>query len=520
LFHGAGVGLAAQVVFNFVSHMEMKFEEFGSAHVEPRDAPVVDIPSPTVRFRAIALAVENALEGNLDVPLPVQGNDQLTLLAQNLHALFADMQKAGASRSSVAEQKRLSTVNARLEYLIANTPAIIYSSVPSGDFKMTFVSANASRVLGYDADEMVADPNFWFNHIHPDDIPTIFSSLALVFVEGQRTYEYRFRASDGRYLWMHDTLRLIRDADGNPLEVIGSLTDITDRRVMEEALKKTGEEQKQLIDKLQEAQAQLVQSEKMASIGQLAAGIAHEINNPVGFVNSNMGSLRSYVETLLNVIDGYDSILAGANVTTEVTRAVAELKKSADLAFLTEDVTALVTESMDGLKRVKDIVQALKDFSHVGETGWQMANLHEGLDSTINIAHNEYRYKATIDKQYGQLPLVRCLASQLNQVFMNLVVNAAHAITESGVISIRTGTDGEWVWIEVADTGVGIAPENISRIFEPFFTTKPVGKGTGLGLSVSYNIVKKHGGRIDVESEPGKGTRFTIHLPVGATTAE
>ena len=500
--------------------MEMKFEEFGAVHAKAPEPPVADSLSPAVRFRALATAVDGALKGNFDLPLPLEGNDQLTVLARNLQTLLDELRKVKEGGGEAPSRQHLTTESARLEYLIDNTPAIIYSSVPSGDFKMTFVSANASRVLGYDPEEMVADPNFWFNHIHPDDIPAIFSSLAMVFVEGQRTYEYRFRASDGRYLWMHDTLRLIRDTEGNPLEVIGSLTNITERRLMEEALKKTGEEQKLLIEKLQQAQAQLLQSEKMASIGQLAAGVAHEINNPVGFVNSNMGSLRSYVETLFQVVDGYDAILARTNCGSEVTTAVAQLKEQADLEFLKEDVTALVKESMDGLKRVKDIVQSLKDFSHVGETDWQMADLHHGLDSTLNIAHNEFKYKATIDKQYGQLPLVKCMASQLNQVFMNLIVNASHAIKESGVITIRTGTDGEWVWIEIGDTGVGILPEHLPRIFEPFFTTKPVGQGTGLGLSLSYNIVKKHGGCIDVESEAGKGTRFTIRLPVEPKTTE
>ncbi len=491
----------------------MEFEEFGTAETIPRPLP------PAERFRLLTAAVEAALKGDLTTPLPLEGNDQLTSLARNLHKLFSEMRRPAdaptlAGGHSAAEQQRLTTVNARLEYLIENTPAIIYSSVPSGDFKLTFVSANASRVLGYDPEEMVADPNFWFEHIHPDDIPNIFSSLAMVFVEGQRTYEYRFRTSEGRYLWMHDTLRLIRDAQGNPLEVIGSLTDITDRKNMEEALKKTGEEQKLLIEKLQQAQAQLLQSEKMASIGQLAAGVAHEINNPVGFVNSNMGSLRNYVETLFKVIDGYDEVLGRFGANADIGAAVAQLKKQADLEYLKEDVTALVKESMDGLKRVKDIVQSLKDFSHVGETDWQMADLHHGLDSTLNIANNEFKYKATIDKQYGKLPLVKCLASQLNQVFMNLIVNASHAIKESGTITIRTGTDGDWVWIEISDTGVGIPPENLQRIFEPFFTTKPIGQGTGLGLSLSYNIVTKHGGRIEVDSEVGKGTRFTVRLPV------
>ncbi|MBI3285021.1 MAG: PAS domain-containing protein [Burkholderiales bacterium] len=411
------------------------------------------------------------------------------------------------------------STDSRLQYLIDNTPAIIYSSVPSGDFKMTFVSSNAYRVLGYRPEEMLADPNFWFNHLHPDDVPRIFSSLAMLFTEGERTYEYRFMSRAGHYIWMHDMLRLIRAQDGTPIEVVGSLTDITERKQMEEALQKKGEEQQLLIKKLQEAHEQLLQSEKMASVGQLAAGIAHEINNPVGFVNSNMGSLQSYVEKLFDVIAQYEALMKQLPQRPEIISTISEIREKADLEFLKEDVEDLVRESMDGLKRVKDIVQSLKDFSHVGETDWQEADIHQGIDSTLNIVKNEIKYKATVIKEYGQLPLVNCIISQLNQVFMNLLVNASHAIKESGTITVITGSRDEWIWVKVCDTGSGIPPENLTRIFEPFFTTKPVGSGTGLGLSLSYGIVKKHGGRIEVQSEVGKGTCFTVHLPVRPESA-
>jgi two-component system, NtrC family, sensor kinase len=402
----------------------------------------------------------------------------------------------------------------RLQYLIDNTPAIIYCSVPTGDFKMTFVSNNAFNVLGYRPEQMVADPNFWFDHIHPDDAPAIFSSLAQVFSEGEKAYEYRFRAADGRYLWMHDTLRLMRDEQGAPLEVMGSLTDITERKQMEQALHSKGQEQQQLIARLQEAHDQLLQSEKMASIGQLAAGIAHEINNPVGFVNSNMSTLQKYVATLLGVARNYEQAIIDAGAPPALREKIAQIGKQADLSYLEEDATDLVRESMDGLKRVRDIVQSLKDFSHVGETEWQIADLHAGIDSTLNIVANEIKYKATIVKEYGNLPQITCLAPQLNQVFMNLLVNASQAIKDKGTITIRSGTEGDWVWVSVQDTGSGIPPDIMNRIFEPFFTTKAVGSGTGLGLSLSYGIVNKHGGKIEVASVQGQGTTFTVRLPV------
>jgi PAS domain S-box-containing protein len=395
----------------------------------------------------------------------------------------------------------------RLQYLIDNTPAIIYATVPSGDFKMTFVSNNAYNVLGYRPEEMVADPNFWFDHIHPDDAPSIFSSLAQLFVDGEKTYEYRFRTAGGEFLWMHDRLRLIYDDRGTPVEVIGSLTDITVRKLMEQ-------EQQQLIARLSEAHDQLLQSEKMASIGQLAAGVAHEINNPIGFVNSNMGTLRHYVGTLLAVIDQYGQAVQQAAPGSPLAAQIEAIGRKADLGYLKEDIADLVSESMDGLKRVKDIVQALKDFSHVGQMDWQYADVHSGIDTTLNIVANEIKYKATVEKHYGKLPEIKCLASQLNQVFMNLLVNAAQAIQSKGVITIATGSSEGWVWIRISDNGCGIAPENLKRVFEPFFTTKPVGSGTGLGLSLSYSIVNKHGGRIDVASKPGVGTVFTIRLPV------
>jgi signal transduction histidine kinase len=200
----------------------------------------------------------------------------------------------------------------------------------------------------------------------------------------------------------------------------------------------------------------------------------------------------------------------------QVAARLKAMREKMDLPYLREDIPQLVGESKDGITRVKKIVQDLKDFSRVDSSQeWQFADLHQGIDSTVNIVANEIRYKADVVKEYGQLPQVECLASQLNQVFMNLLVNAAHAMGEQrGTITIRTGVAGDSVWLEFADTGSGIPEAIRQKIFDPFFTTKPVGKGTGLGLSLSYGVIQKHHGRIEVASTVGQGSTFRITLPV------
>ncbi|WP_077037701.1 ATP-binding protein [Pelomonas sp. KK5] len=271
------------------------------------------------------------------------------------------------------------------------------------------------------------------------------------------------------------------------------------------------------------AQDKLMQSEKLASIGQLAAGVAHEINNPIGYIFSNFGTLEKYLADLFRMLAAYEAAeaqLAG----TAAGQGLAAMRERVELDFLKEDIPTLMAESREGITRVRKIVQDLKDFSRVDNSQeWLWASLHQGIDSTLNIVNNEIKYKADVVKHYGEIPDIECLPSELNQVFMNLLVNAAHAFAgpERGTITIRSGVveGGGQVWVEVQDNGSGIAPENLTRIFDPFFTTKPIGKGTGLGLSLAYGIVKKHDGHIQVESTPGVGTTFRLTLPVRRTPA-
>lgn len=273
-------------------------------------------------------------------------------------------------------------------------------------------------------------------------------------------------------------------------------------------------QKQQLEQRLVESTKALEQSEKMAAMGQLAAGVAHEINNPVGFVSSNLQTLETYLQDLFDLINGYEQIRQQAG--NEPSYAdIDQLRKKMDFDFLRKDIFDLLRESKDGVARVRKIIQDLKDFSHASDTEWLWADIHKGLDSTLNIVWNELKYKCKVSKHYGDLPQIKCLPSQLNQVFMNLLVNAAQAIETQGDIDITTERAGsDAVKISFHDTGKGIPPEIIEKVFAPFFTTKPVGKGTGLGLSVSSGIIERHQGKLEVTSEVGKGSTFVITLPV------
>jgi len=257
---------------------------------------------------------------------------------------------------------------------------------------------------------------------------------------------------------------------------------------------------------------QLVHSERLSAVGELVAGVAHEINNPVGFISANLNTLKTWVRSLLDVIAAHEAALPQLEPAQR--DALAAMGRAADLDYVRDEIATLIDESIDGALRVRRIVQDLRDFSRPGSGEWCVADIHAGLESTLNVVHNELKYKADIVREYGDLPPVECLPSQLNQVFMNLLVNAAHAIPERGVITIRTSSDDEHVSIAISDTGTGMTPDIVRRIFDPFFTTKPVGQGTGLGLSVSHGIVERHRGTIDVTSEPGRGTTFRIRLPI------
>ncbi len=358
----------------------------------------------------------------------------------------------------------------------------------------------AERTFGWHAQEIVG--RSILETLVPEDLRDDMQRFLRQFQSSHQLGELgqRFESTAVR----QDTATIFVEVSASPMQVGDAwvinafVHDVSDRKEME---------------------SQLVQSDKMASIGQLAAGVAHEINNPIGFVTSNLGTLANYVQSYERILKGFETALSGLEpeIRSHVVQALAPVEKmwrEEDLDYIRQDVPALLEESTGGLQRVKEIVQNLKSFARLDEAVVKEADINEGLESTLKVVWNELKYRCDVVRKYGQLPLLQCFPGQLNQVFMNLLVNAAQAITEHGTITIETSATDTDVFVRIRDTGRGIPPENLTRLFTPFFTTKPVGSGTGLGLSISYGIVKKHGGEIRVDSEVGVGTGFEIRLPL------
>ena len=268
-----------------------------------------------------------------------------------------------------------------------------------------------------------------------------------------------------------------------------------------------------LLFDLREAQQQLVMAEKMASLGQLTAGVAHEINNPINFVSANIKPLKEDLADIVECINRYESVIR-ENKLEELFSGVQQFKNKTDIAFSMKEIQDLLRGIEEGANRTSEIVKGLRNFSRLDQNVVKKANLNEGIESTLTLLHTVYKDRIEIIKDYGDIPEVECLPGQINQVLMNILSNAIQAIAEKGEIFIKTSEEKSAVKISIRDTGGGMSDETKQKIFDPFFTTKEVGKGTGLGLSISYGIIEKHQGKIEVNSVQGKGTEFIITLPV------
>jgi two-component system NtrC family sensor kinase len=412
---------------------------------------------------------------------------------------------------------------------VEQNPASIIITTPSSE--IIYVNQHFCKLTGYSFEEVIGqNPRI----LKGDDGYTDYRLLWKTLLAGEPWQgEFHNRRKDGSYFWDLATISPIRGEEGEILYYLAIQEDYTERKKVDEQLQITVSQATQLTSnlevknfqletaqrKLDEAysqlkvtQSQMLQREKMASIGQLAAGVAHEINNPMGFISSNLSSLGKYVKKMSTYIDSSEAL-----VKTEAPQLFGLLesdRKKGKIDYLIEDAEDLIDESLEGAERVRKIVLNLKRFSHVDTADVQLADINKCLEETINIAWNEIKYKAKLEKHFGELPQIPCRPQELNQVFMNILVNAVQAIGQEGLIGVATRVVDGMLRVDIRDNGCGI-PENFrNRIFEPFFTTKEVGKGTGLGMSISFDIIKKHGGEILIESEPGVGTCFTILLPL------
>jgi PAS domain S-box-containing protein len=429
-----------------------------------------------------------------------------------------------------ARTAQLQRTQARLKKLTDNVPGMIYEYrlKADGNIAFTYVSSGCREILELEPQILEQDANLAFERIHPDDI-TNFMDKGYISAQNLQNLEceWRYITLNGQQKWIKVIAKPERQSN-NSIIWYGCLIDITQAKQVEEKFHKQNQSLKQTLRKLKRTQSQLIQTEKMSSLGQMVAGVAHEINNPVNFIHGNIIPACEYVQDLLRLIELYQRHYPHPHK-----EILAEIE-NIELDFIKEDLTKILNSMEDGSTRIKDIVLSLRNFARLDEAGLKKVNIHSGIDSTLMILHSRLKAKSTnpeikIIKEYGRLPLIECYPGQLNQVFMNILVNAIDALDDDNskrtikemtlnpsYIKITTElTASKSIKINIADNGIGI-PKNIqTKLFDPFFTTKEVGKGTGLGLFISYQIiVEKHHGKLSCNSTPRKGTEFVIEIPL------
>jgi PAS domain S-box-containing protein len=378
--------------------------------------------------------------------------------------------------------------------LVENANDLIFSMTPEGDY--TYMSPNVKDILGHSVSKMTGE--HFMRHIHPDDQKMCVAHFDKLKETGakQSDIEYRIRHKDKSWRYHRSSVSPLKDSDGNVLYYVGVAHDFTEIKNVLTDLEKTNRY-------LKEAQSQLVQSEKMASLGQLVAGIAHEINTPIGAVNS----MHDTLFRTLNRIRKY--------IQDELPEHCKQIPKLEESFKLINDSNSVIKS---GTERVINIVTRLKSFARLDEADLKTVDIHEGIEDTLVLIHHELKHGIIVVKNFGDVPPISCFPSELNQVFLNLLINGKQAIRDKGTINIATYVKNKKVHIMFSDDGVGIPKESMDRIFDPGYTTKGIGVGTGLGLSISYNIIKNHKGEIKVNSELGKGTEFMIVLPMDLET--
>ncbi|MFV9510117.1 sensor histidine kinase [Tepidibacillus sp. LV47] len=390
-----------------------------------------------------------------------------------------------------------------------------------------YVNPRCTQLTGHTYEEMLGKHYSTFHLFEIDGIGSPKELRDLISLSQDWKGELQIKKKNGESFWGYVSISSIKNEENKITHYIAEIEDVTIRKMMEEKLKSIDFELKQKIEELKEFQSQLIYQEEHAAIGQLAAGIAHEINNLLGFIKSNFDVLEKYFYKYKKVIEAYQALKNSLNVDVQleninlIKKEVERIERENNISFINEDLEELFRDSHEGIKRLNEIIKGLRVFSRKGQFDtFEDYDLNEGIKSTVVVARNELKYHAKVEEYLGEIPIIHAIGGEINQVLLNLLLNAVYAIREKqskeiGLIKIRTFYEDGYVYCEIEDNGIGIEEKNISSIFNPFFTTKPIGEGTGLGLSIAYDIiVNKHHGTISVESTKGVGTKFIIRLPI------
>lgn len=396
--------------------------------------------------------------------------------------------------------------------MAASSCGITIADARQPDMPLIYINEAFEEITGYPTAEVLGK-NCRFLQGEDRSQPELDELRAALKQGSSCRITIRNYRKDGSLFWNELFMAPVFDHAGQLTHYVGVQTDVTARKLVEEALTRKTVELERALTELRDTQVLLVHSEKMSALGQMVAGVAHEINNPISFVNSNLHSFKQSVGDLSNAYDALEGLIfeAGSSAEQEAARRI---RQQAELDYLLSDVEDLLAASFEGLGRVRKIVEALRTFSRLDEADLKIANIGENIRSTLLMARGELQGKVDVQLDVDDLPDIKCYPAELNQVFLNIIINAAQAVQGKGLLAI-TGRDlGDSLELRFADSGVGIAPDVIDNIFNPFFTTKPVGAGTGLGLSIAHKIITdRHRGTIRVESTPGAGTTFIITLP-------